>query len=205
VNRRIHADTGKRVRIFGFVEAQSGTDIGNLSRGSARYTNTLNNLQTLLAWATANNVRVTVWGVKWQHGNADYFDVSGWHYKAAMRTLAADLTADIKLMNPTQRHEPIWFIRQCDVACRYGGEELMVLLPDCTLADATAKAEILRGRIEGVSDLQGVRVTASFGVASIPETAGDSADMLSRADSALYAAKREGRNRAKGIIAPAKP
>lgn len=86
-------------------------------------------------------------------------------------------------------------LRESDVACRYGGEELTVLLPDCGLQDALVKAELLRSRIEGLSDLHGVSISASFGVASLPETSSGVTDLLSSSDAALYRAKREGRNR----------
>lgn len=86
-------------------------------------------------------------------------------------------------------------IRQCDVACRYGGEELVVLLPDCSLDYAVSKAELLRGRIEALSDSHGARVTASFGVAALPETTAHVGELLTMADAALYRAKHAGRNR----------
>ncbi len=86
-------------------------------------------------------------------------------------------------------------LRQTDVACRYGGEELVVLLPDCELAEATRKAEVLRLRIEGLSEVHGAPVTASFGVASIPETGTEMRDLIATADGALYKAKQAGRNR----------
>jgi diguanylate cyclase (GGDEF)-like protein len=86
-------------------------------------------------------------------------------------------------------------IRPCDIACRYGGEELVVLLPDCSLAEAAAKAELLRGRIERLSENHGTRVSASFGVATVPESSSKASDALSDADAALYRAKSEGRNR----------
>ena len=86
-------------------------------------------------------------------------------------------------------------IRPCDVACRYGGEEFVVLLPDCTLTEGIAKAEILRARIERLSENHGTRISASFGVATIPDTSSKVADVLADADAALYRAKGEGRNR----------
>jgi len=85
-------------------------------------------------------------------------------------------------------------LRQSDVACRYGGEELIVILPDCDLDSAAAKAELLRQRIEALSDVHGVRITASFGVASLPETATQANDLIAMADMALYRAKQTGRN-----------
>lgn len=86
-------------------------------------------------------------------------------------------------------------LRETDVACRYGGEELIVLLPDCGLEDAMTKAEALRARVEGLSDIHGVRITASFGVAAAPESAALARDLIGAADAALYESKRGGRNR----------
>jgi len=85
-------------------------------------------------------------------------------------------------------------IRPCDIACRYGGEELIVLMPDCSLDDATSKAELLRKCIERLSDRHGISISASFGVATIPETS-KAKDGMTDADHALYRAKQEGRNR----------
>ncbi|UAK25476.1 sensor domain-containing diguanylate cyclase [Sphingomonas nostoxanthinifaciens] len=86
-------------------------------------------------------------------------------------------------------------IRPCDVACRYGGEELLVILPDCSLDDAATKANVLRARIESLSDNHQCRVTASFGVASMPDNATKASELVAAADGALYAAKQSGRNR----------
>ena len=86
-------------------------------------------------------------------------------------------------------------IRPCDVACRYGGEELIVLLPDCAMAEGLAKAEMLRIRIERLSENHGAQISASFGVATIPDTSSKVADIVADADAALYRAKAEGRNR----------
>lgn len=85
--------------------------------------------------------------------------------------------------------------RPSDVACRYGGEELVVLLADCGLEEAAAKAELLRARIESLSDLHGIRITASLGVAALPDTSATGSDLLAAADAALYKAKQAGRNR----------
>jgi diguanylate cyclase (GGDEF)-like protein len=85
-------------------------------------------------------------------------------------------------------------LRESDVACRYGGEELLVILPGCGLADAVYKAEVLRSRIETLSNVHGIRVTASLGVASAPENSNTVQDLILQADTALYEAKRGGRN-----------
>ncbi len=85
-------------------------------------------------------------------------------------------------------------LRPSDVACRYGGEELLVILPNCSLADAMIKAEALRLRIAGLSDAHDLTITASFGVSAIPETATSQADIIPTADVALFKAKNTGKN-----------
>lgn len=85
-------------------------------------------------------------------------------------------------------------LRPSDIVCRYGGEELMVILPNCSLEDAALKAEALRVRIEGLSEAHEAAVSASFGIASIPESSTSGADLLPRADAALYEAKNKGKN-----------
>ena len=89
-------------------------------------------------------------------------------------------------------------IRPGDVACRYGGEELVVLLPDCAMAEGLDKAEMLRVRIERLSENHGAQISASFGVATLPDTSSKVADIIADADAALYRAKAEGRNRVVG-------
>jgi diguanylate cyclase (GGDEF)-like protein len=86
-------------------------------------------------------------------------------------------------------------LRPADVVARYGGEELMVILPSCGLEDATAKAEMLRMRIEGLSEVHAAPVSASFGVATVPDTATNMVDVIPMADAALYSAKKAGKNR----------
>lgn len=85
-------------------------------------------------------------------------------------------------------------LRPSDVVARYGGEELMVILPGCPLDDARHKAENLRERIEGLADAHGVAISASFGVACVPETSSSPADVVPMADGALYVAKQAGKN-----------
>ena len=86
-------------------------------------------------------------------------------------------------------------LRPTDVICRYGGEELVAILPDCSLEDAMDKAEVLRERIESLSASHECSITASMGVATVPETATSATDILPIADAALYAAKKAGKNR----------
>lgn len=90
-------------------------------------------------------------------------------------------------------------LRQLDVIARLGGEEFAIVLPGAREADAVRLAEKLRAQLEASPlDLDGnvVNVTASFGVAEvIRDGDGSVNDGLRRADMALYAAKRGGRNR----------
>ncbi|HKO54497.1 MAG TPA: diguanylate cyclase [Thermoanaerobaculia bacterium] len=79
-----------------------------------------------------------------------------------------------------------------DVVARYGGEEFALLLPITDAASAAVVAERLRHLVER---LQIHGVTASFGVASmVPDRLSEPASLVARADRALYAAKRAGRN-----------
>ncbi len=90
----------------------------------------------------------------------------------------------------------ITVLRATDIACRFGGEELTVLLPDCPLEMAMAKAEQLRACIAEITPgPNGVTVTASLGVAAIPENCSTPTSLLRIADAALYQAKQKGRNR----------
>jgi len=88
--------------------------------------------------------------------------------------------------------------RDVDVAARYGGEELCLILPHTDLDGTYAIAERVRETIEAseipVLGSEGfLKVTASFGVAATTE--GDKSSLIAAADAALYVAKREGKNR----------
>ena len=103
---------------------------------------------------------------------------------AALRVVSASLVAGV---------------RRIDTVARMGGEEFLVLLPETTLDEARMVAEKLRDRIEsdtvpGGATQPGGRLTISLGVAAL--LPGETAEaLLARADEALYAAKRHGRNR----------
>jgi diguanylate cyclase (GGDEF)-like protein len=87
--------------------------------------------------------------------------------------------------------------RKYDFAARYGGEEFAIISPGNDSAQASALAERLRSRIaeERFGNLgQTLRLTASIGVASIPEDAREKLELIEKADQALYAAKERGRN-----------
>lgn len=85
-------------------------------------------------------------------------------------------------------------LRPTDVVCRHGGEELLVILPDCDMENALTKAEIMRERIERLGDAHRIPISASFGVATVPETSLSAGDVIPMADSALYLAKQAGKN-----------
>ncbi len=90
-------------------------------------------------------------------------------------------------------------LRAADMACRYGGDEFCLLLPETDLEGAHTIAERLRKAISGLTlEIDGVslRATASIGVALFPDHGSqDLTALLKHADQALYRAKRQGKNR----------
>ena len=84
--------------------------------------------------------------------------------------------------------------RQEDVAARFGGEEFVVLLGHCEIADALEKSQQLLASIEQLKP-GGIEVTVSIGVAELSSSGETFGDLLGRADMALYKAKDNGRNR----------
>lgn len=88
-------------------------------------------------------------------------------------------------------------LRTSDVFARYGGEELVLLLPNASLDQAAPVLERLRQEVAAmvVPELKGRQVTASIGAADLNENDLTISDLLGRADVALYRAKESGRNR----------
>jgi two-component system cell cycle response regulator len=91
-------------------------------------------------------------------------------------------------------------IRGIDLACRYGGEEFVVVMPDTDLGVANKVAERIRRRIATEPfpierGSRGVEVTISVGLAGREGPQDTSGSIIKRADAALYLAKRNGRNR----------
>jgi diguanylate cyclase (GGDEF)-like protein/PAS domain S-box-containing protein len=85
-------------------------------------------------------------------------------------------------------------VRASDPVVRWGGEEFLVVLSDCTMARAKEVAELMRVRVESAEDAQVGRVTLSLGVAALqPQEPLE--DFIHRCDQALYQSKRTGRNR----------
>ena len=97
--------------------------------------------------------------------------------------------------------------RDLDAPVRYGGEEMAVVLPQTDSAGAAQLAERMREAVEGLrvpraGGGDALQVTASFGVAALPESAIDRGDLIAAADAALYRAKRAGKNRVESAAQP---
>jgi diguanylate cyclase (GGDEF)-like protein len=93
--------------------------------------------------------------------------------------------------------------RVCDMECRYGGEEFALILPETNKTQALMIAEKLRRQIEETEFPHQNRqpsgnLTASLGVATFPDDAVNSKDLIDTADAGLYKAKEQGRN---GVVA----
>ncbi|MEM7762959.1 MAG: GGDEF domain-containing protein [Pseudomonadota bacterium] len=88
--------------------------------------------------------------------------------------------------------------RQDDIVARIGGEEFLIVLPDTDIVAAERVAQLVRVSTSKTPVVDGERplmVSASFGVAEISDEDANIADMVARADRAMYRAKRLGRNR----------
>ena len=86
-------------------------------------------------------------------------------------------------------------IRDGDVAARFAGEALVILLHRCEAGMAAQKAELIRRAVEALKP-QGIEVTVSIGVAGLPIESGLSFDgLFERTDETAYAAKQAGGNR----------
>ncbi|MGI8727211.1 MAG: diguanylate cyclase [Solirubrobacterales bacterium] len=85
-------------------------------------------------------------------------------------------------------------VRGVDLPARVGGEEFAILLPDATVEEGTTAAERIRDNLTANSEHAPVPFTASFGVASASADEAELRRLYQRADRALYAAKRAGRD-----------
>lgn len=91
-------------------------------------------------------------------------------------------------------------VRKTDVVARYGGEEFAVILPLCHQSTALEVADRIREAVEEAdleteSDGQPRHITVSVGICTGPENAADHEELVRRADDAMYASKRDGRNK----------
>lgn len=85
-------------------------------------------------------------------------------------------------------------IRKLDISVRWGGEEFIIILPECDLNSAVIIAEKLRTNFEAHEFIKGRNLTASFGVATLQDSE-NWEHLIKRADDFMYKAKRNGRNR----------
>jgi diguanylate cyclase (GGDEF)-like protein len=135
--------------------------------------------------------------------------IRAWDRDRRMSSLVMADIDNFKQINDTQGHESgdealvqlANFLkprlRPRDVFIRWGGDEFLFLLPETGAQDAVLFAERLRREIAAMPFVvrgQKRFLSMSFGVAQLGSSADDSQDALSRADSALYAAKSKGRN-----------
>ena len=86
-------------------------------------------------------------------------------------------------------------LRRVDSACRFGGDEFVLILPQAYSEGAMIVAERVRAHIERIAIPGFGHLTASMGVATFPSHGSSRADLVWAADAALYRAKRAGRNR----------
>lgn len=90
-------------------------------------------------------------------------------------------------------------IRGVDLACRYGGEEFVVLMPDTDVSTASMVAERLRsavdGRVFAINETVNLSLTVSIGIGTIDQSDENPEMLVKRADIAVYQAKHGGRNR----------
>jgi diguanylate cyclase (GGDEF)-like protein len=85
-------------------------------------------------------------------------------------------------------------VRSEDIVARYGGEEFAVILPGVTKDTAMIIAERIRRAVEEAREPLKGKLTISIGVSAYPADAKDREQLISRADDALYSAKRSGKN-----------
>jgi len=95
-------------------------------------------------------------------------------------------------------------IRREDVACRYGGEEFLVIMPDATHEEARTRAEAIRLKVAELSVVHRgkrlPRLTVSIGVVTYPDDGLGSSELVAAVDMALYKAKEEGRDRVYSLL-----
>ncbi|HDO7862908.1 TPA: GGDEF domain-containing protein [Legionella pneumophila] len=89
-------------------------------------------------------------------------------------------------------------IREGDLACRYGGEEFLLVLPQCTLDNAKKISETIRDEVSKMPmTLKNnvFNITISLGISSYPNHGSSLQELIETADKALYSAKTQGKNR----------
>lgn len=144
--------------------------------------------------------------------NRQYFDTEADNAVRAARAAGRPLTllmVDIDLLKPVNDRfghaagdrvlaavasQLSASLRNNDVIARFGGDEIVVAMPDTDVETAVRVAERLCASVSG-TPIEGLQITVSIGVAGLTKADADAAALLMRADEALYASKRGGRNR----------
>jgi len=144
----------------------------------------------------------------WHHGYFQYLlaqEVKIASLKKESFTLLMIDIDDFKKFNDTYGHQAGDAIlmdisnifreaaRKIDIIARYGGEEFAIILPNTKKQEALVLAERLRKSVEASNRLKDI--TISIGVASFPGDAEEKEPLISKADRALYEAKRTGKNK----------
>lgn len=106
------------------------------------------------------------------------------------------MVGDRCLQEIIKRVNPV--LRDSDIVARYGGEEFVVILPETPIAGAMEAAEKIRRTVEATEFMhkdEKVVITVSVGASQVNENDAGPADLFTRADDAMYIAKKGGRNR----------
>ena len=97
--------------------------------------------------------------------------------------------------------------RETDIVARFGGDEFALILPDTGGEGAYAVGERIRERIAGfkflADDGLDIHLTASVGVATLPDVAASAEELVQAADTAMYKVKERGKNGIQAAVAPA--
>lgn len=119
-----------------------------------------------------------------------YLDLDGFK---AINDTAGHEAGDRLLLEVADRLR--YAVRPTDLVARLGGDEFAILLPELRSADADAALERIRLAVNGVLTPAGAAVTVSIGAVGFADPPDHLDGMITRADEALYRAKREGKNR----------
>jgi diguanylate cyclase (GGDEF)-like protein len=96
-------------------------------------------------------------------------------------------------------------IREDDIACRYGGEEFLIIMPGASLEVTLERTEQMRQCVKQLHELRPAQflhpITISIGLAIFPDNGASSSALIQAADAALYRAKKEGRDRVVPVAA----
>ena len=219
----LHVQYMPEVRLFLFVEGEENKAIADVRH--ALYLNLIVFVLVVLATIVLTNMMVSFYQKKLavmatidhltQLMNRQAFEMFSLNMLADSRrshTSLAVMMIDIdhfKKVNDTYGHAAgdkvlqevaailKHTVREADLVCRWGGEEFVVFLNKCAIADAERIAEQLRSKVAAQLyeyELYHLRVTLSIGIASYRHNEGLQ-EVMARADGALYLAKDTGRNR----------